>query len=211
MVRVERIIESTQLEYYRKAYLRIGNSFIPDAYLFNNSVYGFYRKDQMIAGFIIGTSAPFRTIQLFAPVESHERLYSFLNNGIDVCEVCCFWHEKEVNSPYVNAYIWFNMAHKVNIAKRKFFLGGTYVKGLANLYGAPSNAHLISEEVVEGRPAWIFIAWRKYALLSAIQVLTYKLRRSAEKKFGKGCKNYIRFDEQALNKVNGEIKLSKIG
>jgi len=201
-----RLLKETQdLILYAANYKKIGGSEIPFEYLQDNLVYGFYKNNRLVSGFIIGIQAPFRTISLFAPSETHEKLMLFLKGGKEVCEVCCFWESREAVTTADNIFIWFNMSQKIRVKGKKFFLGGTYVKGLANLYGYPSFAHLISNATVQDKSAWIFIAWRKYSVLSAIEVVIYKFKRSTYKIMGKAMPSYITLEEDALSKVTTEL------
>jgi len=200
-MQVMQLKRQEDLRQYASNYMHITNTEIPFDYLTNNLVYGFIKDKKLVAGFIVGITPPFRTIELFAPPSSHSELMAFLNSGKEVCEVCCFWQIRSEITFADNAFIWFSMSQKVRVKGKQFFLGGTYAKGLANLYGYPTYAHLISKGEVNGKQAWIFIAWRKYAVLSAIEVMIYKLRKSINKKSNRPLPDCTKYDEKALFKV----------
>ena len=202
---VKLLTEEKDLTNYIENYKAIGLADVPFGYLNNNLVYGFYKNDCLMAGFVIGISAPFRTLELFADPRKHHKLMGFLNDGNAICEVCCFWQNSKFITAFDNLIIWFNMSQKIRVRGKKFFLGGTYEYGLANLYGYPTYAHLICDGNVREKSAWIFIAWRKYSVLSAIQVMIYKALKSLRKIQGRKMPNSIAFNEQALKKVVEEL------
>lgn len=205
-MKVQLLTLENDLLLYADNYKQITSNEIPISYLKNNLVYGFYKNHQLVAGFVVGIQAPFRTIQLFAPSDKHQELMQFMNDGKEVCEVCCFWEYKEQVTIGDNAFIWFNMSQKVNVSGKKFFLGGTVVKGLANLYGYPTYAHLISKGEVNSKMAYVFIAWRKYAVISAVQVMAYKTLKLFTKTLGVKVADNIYYDDDALKKVAKELR-----
>lgn len=204
-MQVQLLKRERDLSEYADCYLKLTGYPIPYLYLKNNLVYGFYKSERLVAGFIIGIKPPFRTIELFAPPDSRERLMEFINHGKTVCEVCCFWAFQKERNFIDNAFIWFSMSQKVRVKGKKFFLGGTYAKGLANLYAYPHFASLISYGRINNKEAWICIAWRKYALISAIEVLLYKFGRIIHKAVKLKMKNYISFNKIALEKISKEL------
>lgn len=203
-IHVIQLTKEYDLQQYRLNYFKLTNVSIPDDYLKRNKVYGFYNSKELIGGFVIGISSPFRTIELFANPVLHDNLNKFLNDGKKVCEVCCFWHVKGIS--FINSmFIWFTMAQKVNEKDKHFFLGGTNVFGLANIYAYPKYAHLISESDVNSKPAWIFIAWKKYSFISAIHVMGYKITKIIKAKLHIKYNTCIHFEKQYIDRVAKEL------
>ena len=203
-IHVAQLTKEHDLQHYKSNYFKLTNVSIPDDYLKRNKVYGFYNSTGLIGGFVIGISSPFRTVELFANPVLHDNLNKFLNGGNKVCEVCCFWHVKGIS--FINSmFIWFTMAKKVNEKDKHFFFFFTNEFGLANLYAYPKYAHLISESDVNSKPAWIFIAWKKFSFMSAIHVMIYKITKIIKTKLHIKCETCIHFEKQYIDSVAKEL------
>src|ERR1022692_1963357 len=68
---------------------------LPIEYFTGRSTYCFYNNSKMIAGYIIGTRKPFRTIDVFVNECDKSGIYSLINDGESCSEVCAFWMAKK--------------------------------------------------------------------------------------------------------------------
>ncbi len=211
-MKIRLLSHKTDLLSYSEKYKKIGSSLevgtpvVPLEYLSNNLVYGFYKNGQQVAGFIIGINAPFRSIEIFTPSELRETLMVFLNNGHEVCELAGFWIQDDCTDFFDNIFIWNSVRQKINIKGKKFFMGGTFVKGMANLCSFASYAHLICTGKVNDKPSWVIITWTRYAIVSLLQVIIYKVIKGIYKSLGQRMSNYIQFDNKAMINVAKELK-----
>lgn len=186
-------------EFIKKYYAHSG-TLVDEEYLQDNNVIAFFIRGEMKAGFIIGREKNLRTIKVFASKLKGEILLSEVLKGDNYSEVCCFWgRDVKKTSHFIT--LWLTMAKELKKTGKKYFLGGTYSKGLALQYSIPKNAHLINYEVFENRQHWIFVSVTKFSTRSALEVLIYR--------FGKkffGIKKYLdsKVDQKFIDSVKYE-------
>jgi len=154
---------------------------LPIEYFIDRKAYCFYDKSKMIAGFIIGTRKPFRTVDVMVNELDKNEFYSLINEGENCCEVVGFWISKKSLTLWRSIYIWFTMANGVWNAGKDFILGGTKAAGLAKMYGYPRHSALIYTGEVNGKQTWVFKPLRKYVYLSAMEIIVYKLKKTINK------------------------------
>lgn len=151
---------------------------LPIEYFTGRNTYAFYCGSKMIAGLVIGTIMPFRTIEVFVNELDRNDVYSVIDNLENCCEVCAFWIAKKSYTPWRSVYIWFTMARAIARTGKDFYLGGTKAFGLANIYGYPRHSTLIYTGEVNGRQMWVFKALKKYVHFSALEVMIYKIKKT---------------------------------
>lgn len=168
-------------ESFSTIYAKASGLPIPENYLHNekNRVFGIYKKQELIGGFILGQGASLRTIELFANEEKHEALYETLNEKGAFTEICCFWIQRKVRTKTsLNFFIWLAMAYALKRYGSPYIIFGTCSRSLAHLYSVTSKVKFLSEDFIKRKPTFIF--WSKYshAFSGIAEIVLYKLKRT---------------------------------
>jgi len=168
---------AAQRELYSECYEKASGLPIPTSYLDDphNRVFAFYRKGQMIGGFILGASNELRTIEVFARPEDHVRVNQLSGQAGERTEITCFWICKSVRKQVlVNRFIWCSMIYGLLRYSKKSIVFGTCSRGLARLYATSERAELIHQDRINNRQNFIFLAQKSGAFAGMLNILAYK-------------------------------------
>lgn len=168
------------LEKFSNIYSKASGLPIPESYLHHpdNMVFGIYKNQELIGGFILGKSSNFRTVQLFAQEEKHEMLFEQLEQKELYTEICCFWIKKEVRTKTaLNFFIWLSMAYALRKYGTEYVLFGTCSRSLAHLYSATSKVKFLSQDFINKKATFIFWAKQRYAISGISEIVLFKLKR----------------------------------
>ncbi|MGH1433048.1 MAG: hypothetical protein ACRBG0_01165 [Lewinella sp.] len=167
-------------EIFSSIYFKASGLPIPESYLHhpNNRVFGVYKKQELIGGYILGNNSNFRTIALFAQEEKHDMLYEQLESKGVFTEICCFWIKKEVRTQtHFNFFIWLTMAYALRRYGTPYVLFGTCSRSLAQLYSSTSRVKFLSEDVIKRKSTFIFWSKQRYAVSGISEIVFHKLKR----------------------------------
>ncbi|MCB0703886.1 MAG: hypothetical protein KDC34_01190 [Saprospiraceae bacterium] len=168
------------LETFSEIYSKASGLPIPDSYLHNpnNMVFGIYKNQELIGGYILGKDSNFRTIALFAQEDKHDKLYQALESKDLYTEICCFWIKKEVRTKTaLNFFIWLSMAYALKRYGTPYVLFGTCSRSLAHLYSVTSKVKFLNEDFINRKSTFIFWGKQQYALSGISEIILYKLKR----------------------------------
>lgn len=172
MKKLEKI---SQLKSFKAKYESISNLRLPLHYLRSECVFGFFKKGELVGGFILGNQKEHRTIQAFVEEEQQESLLSFLGQN-DCVEVCCFWMKKTVRKKKLfNLMVWLKMGMQVYFRQEPYVIYGTNLRGLAKMYGYPKPSILIHQGFVNGKNTFVFLAKRKDFIKGTLEILKSKI------------------------------------
>lgn len=178
-----KLLDSNERETYRAIYQKICGTYIGDAYLHSQLVYGIYHGNRMVAGFIVGSES-FRAVDQFVPDELKPAVYAKLH-GLKVGEVCALWRDKTFKSRTLGLYMWASAAYTSMKTDNRIFLLGTFEPGLATLYSYPKYGHLIYEGPYgDDKRYWIFVGFKEDGLKAAVQLIWFNLRKKWRKQLG---------------------------
>lgn len=173
---MKKLCSPAQLKSFKSKYESISKLELPLKYLKSEEAYGFYNKGELIAGFILGQTRPYRTLQTFVEAE---RVIDFQNllKGNHCVEVCCFWMKRTIRkNKLFNLKVWLKMAWTVHRRKESYVIYGTNIKGLAKMYGYPKNSLLIHQGQIKNSSTFVFITRRKDLFLGTLKIIQMKIR-----------------------------------
>lgn len=167
-------------ENFSEIYCKASGLPIPESYLHhpNNRVFGVYKNQELIGGYILGNGSNFRTIALFAQEDKHDMLYEQLEHKELYTEICCFWIKKEVRTKTtLNFFIWLTMAYALKRYGTPYVIFGTCSRSLAQLYSSTSKVKFLSEDIVKRKSTFIFWSKQRYAISGISEIVFHKLKR----------------------------------
>lgn len=141
-------------------------------------VFGFYLKDKLIGGFLLGTGDEFRSVQLFARAEQHASVYHKMGLPHHYTEICCLWLTPRARQQrWVNLACWVKFTVALQLHASQYLLFGTCSWGLAALYASSRKSMLIHEDLINNRPTYIFVADKKSVLPGMGNVIWHKVTK----------------------------------
>lgn len=167
-------------EKFSTIYFKAAGLPIPDNYLHHpqNMVFGIYKNQELIGGFILGKSQNFRTIALFAQKERQDLLYDQLEEKGLFTEICCFWIKREMRTKTsLNFFIWFAMAYALKRYGTAYILFGTCSRSLAQLYSTTSKVKFLSQDLIKRKATFIFWSKQSHAFSGIAEIVFSKLKR----------------------------------
>lgn len=181
--RLLQLKNSNDLRAFSQQYAACSGLPIPDDYLFaaTSRVFGFYLRNQLIGGFILGSGEELRTITLFAQPENQAEVYNKIGSNQPYTEICCLWiaHAYRKNT-WINTCNWISLAAAVNKYALPNILFGTCSAGLARLYATSKKAKMVSRDRVNRRRTYVFRAEKRHSLVGFANIIIAKL----QKRFG---------------------------
>jgi hypothetical protein len=177
---LRKIEDEVLLREFLRKYIGASGLDVTLDFLKGRQVYAaFNMKNRMCGGFVLGSSNPYRTIEVFASESSRTGLYKSLE-GVSCCEINCFWLSVKNGKGFWSYWFWILFAFKVYAQKEKIVIFGTIARSLANIYGYPTRSYLLhSEDMMFGgrmRTSWIFSCHRTYFLKGVMEIFAYKLK-----------------------------------
>jgi hypothetical protein len=180
--KIKKLKSQSLLQTYGHTYFECSGLSVPQSYLQQpgNRVYAIYLNKQMIGGFILGSGASLRTLEVFARPEAASQLKQQMGPAGDFTEITCFWIAPEFrHHTQLNTFIWLALAFCLKRFGNKKILFGTCSAPLARLYGVTEKSVLIHQDEVMGRRTFIFQSNRSESLRGFLEIIRYKLKRSA--------------------------------
>jgi len=107
---------------------------LPLDYLQKARVYGVFKKNEMVAGYVIGFKQPLRLFDFLLPESRQEvasRYQSILEN---CCEVTCAWRLPHISSVFMSFIFWPHAHFNAIKTGKKFFLGASANHHLDKMY-----------------------------------------------------------------------------
>lgn len=175
-----RLQQSHELDTFSHTYKQCSGFQVPRSYYEANQVFGIYWKEAMIGGFVLGTGATLRTLEVFAASEQRPGLYQQVQQSAPHTEMCCFWIAPGCRQKtWLNFFVWLCVAYALQTYGTAQLIFGTNSVRLAALYSAASKSTLLHADYVNHKQTYIFTGPRKHCLLGVAQILYYKTKRLA--------------------------------
>lgn len=174
-----RIAQAEEIAQFSATYLQCSGFKVPQAYYESNQVFAVNWKGAMIGGFVLGTGAKLRTLEVFANDECRETLYQNLQKtALKHTEMCCFWIDPRLrNKTSLNFFVWFCVAYALRVYGTQQLIFGTNSGRLATLYSAAPKSTLLHTDLINHKQTYIFSGPRKHCLSGVVQILAYKIKR----------------------------------
>ena len=179
---LKRLQSQNDLHQYAATYFDCSGLPVPMEYISSpgNRVYGVFLKRKMIGGFILGQGTSMRTLEVFAQPEARLNLYQSIAPVSDFTEITCFWIDPAFRkNTALNTYVWLALAFCMRRFGTPKILFGTCSSSLARLYGVTPKSELIHRDRINRKRTYIFQSERSVSLLGFMEILRFKLGRTA--------------------------------
>lgn len=153
---------------------------IPKDYLNASSsqIFGFYRKDKLVGGFILGHARKSRTVALFAQPHQRDAVCQRMDNQHPHTEICCLWmSHSQRKKALANSFSWLFIGWAISNYASSGLLFGTCSRGLANLYRTSQKIKLIHQDQINRRGTYIFTAKKRDCFVGIFNIVATKLRK----------------------------------
>lgn len=172
------LTDPQDIDTFSREYARCSGFVVQRDYYEINQVFAVSRKGRMIGGFVLGSGAVLRTLEVFAGNESRQRLYGQVGQPGNPTEMCCFWIDPVCRKKFwLNLYVWLCVAFALQVFGRQRLIFGTNSARLAALYNASRKSELIHSDCVREKQTFIFTGRRSDCLIGIINILVYKISR----------------------------------
>jgi hypothetical protein len=110
-----------------------GNVQIPEEYLHRAAARGFFKGDELVAGYLFNDSAPFR-YEMIIPAESRIELqkFGYLVEATS-CELTCMWMRKGKLTRLQRNAVYLHSAADTFRTEKKYVIAGSVVEALARI------------------------------------------------------------------------------
>lgn len=150
---------------------------IPADYLLapENQVFGIFRNQRLIGGFILGSCLSLRTIQVFAAAQDQAAIDARAGTSSNRTEITCFWIAANVRRDVIaNRFTWLAMIYAIARYANATLVFGTCSRGLARLYATSQYVELLNQDRLNGKPVFIFKGLKRHAVIGILNILAYK-------------------------------------
>lgn len=166
------------IETFAREYARCSGFDVKRDYYETNRVFAVRRNGRMIGGFVLGSGAVLRTLEVFAGNEARQRLYEQVRQANNATEMCCFWIDPVCRKKFwLNLYVWLCVAFALQVYGRQQLIFGTNSARLAALYNSSGKSELLHSDRVREKQTFIFTGRRSDCLVGIINILGYKISR----------------------------------
>lgn len=177
MSRLRVLNTDEELHEFGERYAEVSRHTPPAEYLNHATVYGYFRRGEMIGGTTLSDRAPFRVIEEL-PVECRREVEDRLDLD-DLVESGCVWLRPEYRG-LSSTLFWWQLSAKTARTGRRWRLGATSVPGLARIYQAAGGTQVygsVHNAEGESHHKWLFTnetsQWRQ----AIVRSVWYKIRR----------------------------------
>lgn len=178
MSRLRVLNTDEELHEFGQRYAEVSRHTPPAEYLNHATVYGYFRRGEMIGGTTLSDRAPFRVIEDL-PAERRREVEARLDLD-DLVESGCVWLRPEYRG-LSSTLFWWQLSAQTARTGRRWRLGATSVPGLAQIYQASGGTQVygsVQQAEGETRRKWLFTnetsQWRQ----AIVRSVWYKICRS---------------------------------
>jgi hypothetical protein len=159
-------------------YTRCSGFVVPFEYYTSNQVFAVYWRGQMAGGFVLGTGARLRTLEVFAGNDARPGLYNHVQQSKPHTEMCCFWMDPAFQkNTWLNFFVWFCVAYAMWVFASPQLIFGTNSVRLAALYGSSPKCKMLHTDFINQKQTFIFSGPRRDCLTGVAQIMWYKCKR----------------------------------
>lgn len=168
-LRFRRTRLEAELQLFSERYAATSGYRVSLAYLSRVDVFVIMLGSQVVGGFVVNQSAPFRTLGVIddvarAPVEA-------LVDADHTAEVACVWLEPRVRGRVVSAQLWIGLMWQLGRQPRRYVLWTTQVDVLRRFYELAGPRVLYEGPItIDGRRdhGWVYVSpvWRRWVAMA---------------------------------------------
>jgi hypothetical protein len=128
------LTNDTDKQAFARAYISLGGGVqIPGEYLERASARGFFKGDELVAGYLFNTSAPFR-YETVIPAESRIELrkLGYLLESTS-CELTCMWMRKGRLTKFDRSAVYIRSTVDTFRTEKRYVIAGSVVEALARM------------------------------------------------------------------------------
>ena len=143
---------------------------IPEEYLYRASARGFFKGDEMVAGYLFNESAPFR-LETLIPAASRNELQKlgYLHESTS-CELACMWMRKGKLTRFERNAVYIRSTVDTFRTKRRYVIAGSVVEALARMQKRTLPRTIYHGPLTKGGTVEIYCATR-YTMILRITVI----------------------------------------
>ncbi len=172
------LTDPQDIETFSQEYARCSGFVVQRDYYETNRVFALRRNGRMVGGFVLGSGAVLRTLEVFAGNEARQRLYEHVRQANNATEMCCFWIAPVVRKKFwQNLYVWLCVAFALQVYGRQRLIFGTNSARLAALYNSSRKSELLHSDCIREKQTFIFTGRRSDCLIGIVNILGYKISR----------------------------------
>lgn len=175
---LKKITTPEAIDTFAEQYFQCSGFNVPRDYYESNQMFGVYRQERLIGGFVLGSGNRLRTLEVFAGEAHRPELYQKVQECGPHSEMCCFWIAPDCRKKmWLNFFVWFCVGYALRVYGAPQLVFGTNSIRLATLYNCASKSTLLHTDYLNRKQTFIFHGPRKYCLLGVAEILTYKAKR----------------------------------
>lgn len=151
-------------------------------YLERATVRGFFKRDELVAGYVLNNRAPYRLL-MWIPEDVRQQLIDKNISGGEhaCCELTCMWKDRASISYWEMNWIYIFAIYDAVFRGKRNILGGSFVTKLANgqtrileniVYSGPSSFK-------NGERCIVYFATRFEAVCGIFREVSIEIKRSA--------------------------------
>jgi len=169
------------LKLFRDRFENLSGNNLEMSYLEGASVRGFFKKDNLVAGYVVNKVAPFRLLLWIPKNVRTEFIESNVPGGMEACcELTCLWKDRSRVSYWEMNWIYIVAVLDGLISGKRNILGGTFVKAVGKgqnrilkniVYSGPS-------EFKNGKHCDVYFATRLGSLWGLLREFVTELAKS---------------------------------
>ena len=153
-------------------------SVVPIDYLTRSRVVGVFNgAGDLVAGYVIGTCAPFRLLTFVPEASRSEVLLPGNPDGSDCAEVAAIWKAPGVSNVFMSLRFWPHVLSDVLRSGKKFLLGHNQSERLDQLYTGLAPVTLYFGDSEFGLPSRLFYYGRGKIRLAIAGFVLYETPR----------------------------------
>lgn len=170
------LTNDTDKQAFALAYFSVGGEVqISEEYLYRASARGFFKGDEMVAGYLFNESAPFR-YETVIPAESRIELQKlgYLLESTS-CELACMWMRKGKLTMFERNAVYIRSTVDTFRTKRRYVIAGSVVEALARMQKRTLPRTLYHGLLAKGGIIEIYCATRYIMIIriAAIALINY--------------------------------------
>ncbi|THU38191.1 hypothetical protein FAM09_16045 [Niastella caeni] len=165
------LIDEKDKQAFALGFTSVGGNFqIPDEYLHRASARGFFKNNEMVAGYLINDSAPFR-YEMILPEEARIDLQKrgYLVEATS-CELTCMWMRKGTLTSFERNAVYVRSTVDTFRTQKRYVIAGSVVEALARMQKQTLPRTIYHGLLAKGGMVEIYVAPR-YLMMIRITVV----------------------------------------
>lgn len=181
------------LEEFRIQFELLSGNPVELSYLEASTVRGFFKKDSLVAGYVLNKQSPHRLLMWIPENVRQQMIERYIPGGPhSCCELTCMWKDRSTVSHWETNWVYMVAIYDGVFSGKQNILGGSFISKLATgqtrildnvVYSGPS-------EFKNGAHCIVYYATRYGALWGILREITVEIRAFAGQ-VGKSVSNSL--------------------